>query len=359
MKLPVIGAAFLAGLAFAAPAVTSEHHVTKRQAITNFAGTNAYWLPFLTNDADVETAFAAIADAGLKVVRTWAFNDATSCSGVYFQCWSDGTPTINTGADGLERLDVVVQTAEKHGIQLILPFVNNWGDYGGMDVYVSQLGGAGHADFYTNEAIQAAYTNYLDTIVNRYKDSSAIYGWELANEPRCQGCETSVITEWARTTSAHIKSLDSAHYVLLGDEGFFNDPGNPSYPYQGGEGIDFVANLGIETLDVGTIHLYTESWSQTYEWGSQWIADHSEACVAAGKVCILEEYGVPEDGEPRNTWMNAWHETLNNSPGIPADMYWQFGLELSNGPTHDDTYTIYNTDDNFQALVVDWTASRA
>ncbi|PGH12871.1 hypothetical protein AJ79_03971 [Helicocarpus griseus UAMH5409] len=337
MKFTASSLALLAGLATAVPAASSGNEISKRQAITNFAGTNAYWLPFLTNDADVETAIAAMADAGMKVVRTWAFNDATSCDEVHFQCWSGGTPTINTGANGLERLDVVVRAAESHGIQLILPFVNNWADYGGMDVYVSQLGGSGHESFYTNEAIQEAYTNYLTTIIERYKDSPAIYAWELGNEPRCQGCDTSVITEWARTVSAYIKSIDPSHYVALGDEGFFNEPDNPLYPYQGGEGIDFVANLGIETLDIGTIHLYTTTWGQTYEFGNQWIADHSEACAAAGKVCILEEYGVPEDGEPRNTWMNQWHETLRNSPGIPADMYWQFGLELSNGPTHDDT----------------------
>lgn len=60
----------------------------------------------------------------------------------------------------------------------------------------------------------------------------------------------------------------------LGDEGFFNDPGNPSYPYQyvlrrtlvilhdliqfpcrGSEGIDFDANLNITTLDFATAHV--------------------------------------------------------------------------------------------------------
>lgn len=87
--------------------------------------------------------------------------------------------------------------------------------------------------------------------------------WELANEPRCKGsssqdngnCTVAVISQWVSEMSAFIKSVDSNHLVAIGDEGFFNEPGNPSYPYQGGEGIDFDANLGIDTLDFGTFHV--------------------------------------------------------------------------------------------------------
>lgn len=90
--------------------------------ISSFAGTNAYWLPFLNNDADIDKTFAAIKAANLKVVRTWAFNDATSCNGIHFQCWSSNNPVINTGSNGLGRLDAVVKAAEKYGIKLVLPF---------------------------------------------------------------------------------------------------------------------------------------------------------------------------------------------------------------------------------------------
>src|ERR1700712_1571677 len=112
-------------------------------------------------------------------------------------------------------------------------------------------------DWYTFSAAQAQYQKYIQAVVSRYKSSTAIFAWELANEPRCNGCATSVITNWATSTSAYIKSLDSNHLVTMGDEGFGLDgSGDTSYPFRTGEGLDFAKNLAISTIDFGTFHLY-------------------------------------------------------------------------------------------------------
>jgi hypothetical protein len=39
-----------------------------------FVGTNAYWLPYLNSDADIQATLANMSKAGITVVRTWAFN---------------------------------------------------------------------------------------------------------------------------------------------------------------------------------------------------------------------------------------------------------------------------------------------
>ena len=173
MYLQTFLSLLLLPLALASPLVP-------RATFSSFAGTNAYWLPFLTSDADIDLTLAAAQRAGLTHIRTWGFYDSTDCSGIHFQCWSSSTPSINYNSNGLGRLDVVVRTAEKYGIKLIIPLVNNWGDYGGMDVYVSKLGGNGHSSFYTDSRIIQAYKNYIQAVVNRYKGSSAIFAWELA-----------------------------------------------------------------------------------------------------------------------------------------------------------------------------------
>lgn len=82
--------------------------------------------------------------------------------------------------------------------------------------------------------------------------------------------------------------------------------------------------------------MYSSAWGQTYDWGNQWIRDHAAAGQAAGKSVVLEEYGVPEKGYNRDQWMNSWHNTIRSS-NIAGDQYWQFGLQLSYGRTHDDT----------------------
>ncbi|KAF8658278.1 hypothetical protein AX16_002053 [Volvariella volvacea WC 439] len=325
-------------------------------------GANSYWVGLTQlSDADMNTAFADIARAGGTTVRTWGFNEVTSIPswGAYYQSWNGRTPTINTGANGLQTFDRVVAAAKANGIRLIVALTNNWSDYGGMDVYVNQILGQGsaHDYFYTNTDVKNAFKNYIRTFVGRYVNEPGILGWELANEPRCRGstsatsgtCTPATITAWAREISAYIKSIDSNHLVALGDEGFYNQPGAPTYPYQGGEGIDFEANLGISTLDFGTVHSYPEHWGQSSNiqgWGTQWIADHAASQNRANKPVILEEYGSTVS---QTTVYTAWLNQIISS-GLAGDLIWQAGSRLSGGPTHDDGYTIYPDDPVYPIL---------
>lgn len=226
-----------------------------------FAGTNCYWCSFLSNSADVDSTFSHIASSGLKVVRVWGFNDVNqqpSPGNIWFQKLSASGSTINTGTDGLQALDNVVKSAEQHNLKLIIPFVNNWNDYGGINAYVNAFGGNA-TTWFTNSAAQTQYRKYIQAVVSRYINSTAIFAWELANEPRCNQCDTGVIVQWATSVSQYVKSLDSNHLVTLGDEGLGLSTGDGSYPYTYGEGTDFAKNVQIKTLDFGTFHLYPDS----------------------------------------------------------------------------------------------------
>jgi mannan endo-1,4-beta-mannosidase len=75
---------------------------------------------------------------------------------VWFQSFVSGASfVINTGADGLQRLDYVVESAAAHGISLIINFVNNWTDYGDMAAYFTYYGISPVTDWYANAAAQA------------------------------------------------------------------------------------------------------------------------------------------------------------------------------------------------------------
>ncbi|KAK3935804.1 glycoside hydrolase superfamily [Diplogelasinospora grovesii] len=317
------------------------------------AGTNSYWIGFLTSNTDVDSVLDHISTSGLKILRVWGFNDVTnkpSSGTVWFQYLSSSGSQINTGSNGLQRLDYVVQSAEKRGVKLIINFVNNWGDYGGMPAYVTAFGGTKES-WYTNSAAQTQYRKYISAVVARYVNSSAIFAWELANESRCNGCSTDVIYNWATSTSAYIRSLDPSHMITLGDEGF-GLPGATSYPYQTSEGVDFVKNLGIKDLDFGTFHLYPSSWSVSNSFGTAWVKDHAAACKKAGKPCLLEEYGVATDHcTVEKPWQQASLDLATQ--GMGGDMFWQWGDKLSTGQSPNDGNTVYYGSSDAQCLVGD------
>jgi mannan endo-1,4-beta-mannosidase len=313
-------------------------------------GTNAYWLAQISN-ADIDQAFSDIAAAGFTTVRTWGFNDVTSPSGTYYQLWSNGVATLNTGSNGLGKFDYVVSSAKAHGLRLIVTLTNNWSDYGGMDVYVSQLNSGGtHDTFYTNAKILAAYENYVKGFVGRYVNEPGIMAWELANEPRCGGstgspsaaCNSAMLTKWITSASAYIKSIDSNHLVAIGDEGWIYSTNPPSYPYQGNViGIDFATNLAIPSLDFGTFHLYPESWGQSANatgFGTQWILDHATMQKAANKPVIMEEFGVTDT---QTTTYPTWWNTVVSS-GLTGDLIWQAGSHFADGTSsNDDGYAVF------------------
>ncbi|KAJ8078769.1 hypothetical protein PM082_013052 [Marasmius tenuissimus] len=241
-------------------------------------GTTAYWLPSLNTEQDIVNTLTNISDAGIKVVRTWAFNDVESIpqNGTWFQLISNGTVAINTGPNGLQKLDLVLKHAQRLGLYVVLSLTNNWNprekfdgvaksiqglesdvkarmlwerdmtpgttpgtnnslprnflsnDYGGMDVYVRQFGFKTHDEFYTNPKLKNLFKNYTQQIVTRYKDSPSVFSWEVANDARCQSslnasssCETRTVTRWHAEIADHVKRFDPNHLVSSGTQGFF------------------------------------------------------------------------------------------------------------------------------------------
>ncbi|KAJ7273706.1 glycoside hydrolase family 5 protein [Mycena haematopus] len=231
-----------------------------------FIGTNAYWLPALNSDEDVDSVLGNISLANITVVRTWAFNDVSEIpeNGTWFQLVANGTTSVNLNeTTGLPKLDRIIAMAEKHGIYLLFSLTNNWNpspldnttvnstssntllrrdfftnnslprntlsnDYGGMDAYVRAFGADSHDVFYTNETIITAFENYTSQIVSRYVNSTAVLAWELANDPRCNSsigatpsCNTTTITTWHSRIATFIASIDKNHLISSGSQGFF------------------------------------------------------------------------------------------------------------------------------------------
>ncbi|KAF2821908.1 glycoside hydrolase [Ophiobolus disseminans] len=349
-----------------------------------FAGSNAYYFPFNDLPSDVEKGLGAAKKAGLNVMRTWGFNDrnrTTIAGGLpqyggegagpspnVLQWWDNGKAEIN-----ITPFDKVVAAAQKTDMKLLIALTNNWADYGGMDVYTVQLGGKYHDDFYREPKIKEAYKKYVGQIVKRYANSSSVFAWELANEPRCGAdgvrnlprsdkCTPDTITEWIDEMSTFIKSIDPHHMVTWGGEGGFNIKSDDGF-YNGYDGGDFDKELTLKNIDFGVFHSYPDWWSKTVEWTTQWIKDHAASGRKARKPVVHEEYGWLTDDKrieytgktsnrTRSEVLGIWQETSLKEK-MP-DMYWQFGFDgYSYGKNHDDGFTIFLEDAEAKKLVFD------
>ena len=94
-----------------------------------------------------------------------------------------------------------------------------------MDTYNNQtIHNNYHSDFYTYQPMIDLYEAYASNFITRYRNSSAIFAWELANEPRSVGSATiarpnatvAELNQWFADRSAYIKTLDPYHMVCIG-----------------------------------------------------------------------------------------------------------------------------------------------
>jgi mannan endo-1,4-beta-mannosidase len=308
-----------------------------------FVGANAYYLTESAARGDtaiVHSLFATATSLGFTVIRTWGFFDSSDSLDPAVIQYRPGV--FNEHA--FQALDFVIWKAKEVGIRLIIPLVNNWDDYGGMNQYVrwreqmqrgtpglvarytgsdaaavviGQKGQSyrvaaspffGHDDFYTDGTIRGWFRNYLETIANRtntctgtsYRNEPTILGWELANEPRSsdRSCRTTAL--WVAEMSSFLKSLDTNHLVGTGEEGFdytstgytlsaYNEQG---WMFDGTAGISFAQNSSYSSVDFASIHLYPESWNLASASGNTWIRDHIRISSGLHKPLIVGELGV-------------------------------------------------------------------
>ena len=351
--------------------------------VFRFAGSNNYYLLYKSQFM-VDEVLNAAAAQGFRVMRVWGAIDIGNqdgsnsirgkADGVYTQYWDGSAPAYNDGEDGLKHLDYVVYKAAQLGIKLVIPFVNNWNDFGGMDQYVRWRGGQYHDEFYTDPLIRTWYKNWIAHLLERtntynglqYKNDPTIMTWELANEPRClsagayprsPNCTTQTLIAWADEMSTHIKSIDDKHLVSVGDEGFYCVPNPTDWTENCGEGVDTLAFASLENIDVMSFHLYPDLWGKDVAWGVQWIQRHFQDARALGKPAMLGEFGL-HDKSMRNPNYRLWTDNVFSSGGAGA-LYWILSGKQDDGSLYPDFdgFTVYcpspvcTTISNFGAMM--------
>lgn len=293
-----------------------RHFVVDRKSFY-FGGDNLYYLGNNTTNTRVDSLTAKGREAGVAVIRMWAFNNGTPTS---------LQPAVHVyNETALRQLDYAVRKASDNGARVILTLVNNWNDFNGMQWYVDQLLGPGQSKdlFYTNTACRKAYEDYARMLVNRvntytgrkYKDDPAIFAWELANEPRCRSDKSgATLYNWIDHMAGYIKSIDHNHMVSTGEEGFKVGGVATDWTESGYDGVDFARNTANRNIDFATIHLYTDSWNKDNTWAVQFLTDRaSVAHERLNKPIVLEEYGVETSKGYREANFSLWQTTAGNS----------------------------------------------
>jgi len=340
-----------------------------------YASTNTYELMY-GEPATIDSYLTRMNDFGFNVLRTWAFFDVATedgqggveiaKKGTWFQYFDPetGAPGYNDGPSGLENLDYVIYSAGEHGVKLILPLVNNWTSFGGIDQYVQWADGFWHDDFINDETIKSWYKAWVSHVLNRentitgikYKDDPTIMAWELANELRCSNsgpypssadCRTSTIVPWVEEMADYVKSIDTNHLVSFGSEGFLCDtPGNGEWYVNCSQSGDPVAITALDSIDIHGIHLYPDHWTPEEptddwtEWGVWWIERHADIANEADKPFYIGEYGWR--GKPtRLPVFDEWLEAFYDNGGDGTNFWMMQPTNPGYTPLDHDGFVVY------------------
>jgi mannan endo-1,4-beta-mannosidase len=337
-------------------------------------GTNLYYLQQLLSYAQQNQDASALRTVheilddlvclSLPVARIWGFNDSPRDTSAIRR-----NPDEGFREAGLLGLDQAVFEAKRRGIRLIIPLVNNWGEYGGLPAYAAwaaKVEGApvAHDDFFTSPLMKRWWKDYAYLLLNRintftgvaYKDEPAILAWEIGNELRCQTCRgTSKLPDAVRELAAFLRQVAPNQLIGDGGDGFDDDPSpylglSNFYAVRGDEGASFSKLSEIDELDMLSYHFYPNNYGfSTAKDTEIWIERHQAIAAVAGKVAYLGECGYVAPDAERAQSYDSWLGRLFASHGGQLGLMWQLSPA---GRVNNDGFSVYSRRDNATAWIL-------
>lgn len=306
----------------------------------NFIGFNAYYLQSEAANSMrryiVDDVFEAAAKNGIKVIRTWAFNEGGGNGTI-------SASPYNYNEQGFEALDYVLYSASKHNIKLILTLSNYYPDFGGLPEYLKWHAGRfgtslSVSQFFRDDTLKAWFKSYTKTVLERenkfsgikYKNDPSIFSFELMNEGINTGSNSQIIYNWYSEMAAYFKSVDKNHLLTTGEEGYdqyseyYSNPdlfyNGADYLFNGYKGTSFYLNSRIKNIDYASFHLYPGLAGFSAIAGKTWIDDHKRVASWAGKPVLAGELGVKQD---KCSTYRFYFEELKKS-GLKNCVLWQY-----------------------------------
>lgn len=219
--------------------------------------------------------------------------------------------------EDLDNLAYALDRMQEYGMGAVLFLNNAWEWSYGFPCYL-EAAGAGRqpkpsvdgykaymdamAAFCTNDGAIALSHDYIRTIVPRFRKHTAIFSWQICNEPRSFSGDAAVndsFVKYIQETAALIKSLDPNHMVSTGSEGLWGCDMNE----------DVCERMNAcPDVDYITVHIWPYNWSWVKADGvtdgvetaldkvNGYIDSHLALAKKLGKSVIIEEFGYPRDG---------------------------------------------------------------
>ena len=205
----------------------------------------------------VEEVFSVLEANHVNAVRFWAFQSFAH--------------------NNFVAIDRVINAARRHNIKLVMTLENHWDD--------CTEGGEKTGTWYANPnadygSYSLSYSEYVQSIVTRYKNENAILMWQLVNE--AESGDANALFTFARDMSTLIKSIDQNHLVSLGTIGT-GQAGTNNQRY-----IDLHS---FSTIDVVEAHDYNRD-SEALP-GYPWNGDVNDIDTIAADLIVSQQLNKP------------------------------------------------------------------
>ncbi|KAJ3015778.1 hypothetical protein HKX48_004401 [Thoreauomyces humboldtii] len=171
-----------------------------------------------------EDLLQSIVDLGGRVTRTYVLGvqesgeDATAIKHIVK---SNGN--IMLKEDVMVGMDNAVAAANRMGVKLIIPLIDNWEWWGGYASFTGLVDQSlSSSAFFSDATVMTAWKTILTQVLTRnntvngipYRNETAILAWETGNELELNNAR--IPAAWTADIAAHIKSVDTNHLVVDG-----------------------------------------------------------------------------------------------------------------------------------------------
>ena len=385
-----------------------------------FTGTNMWHAAYLGadapfgNEARLKRELDRLAALGVTNIRILGSSELSPLKNSIAPAFRTQSAEYNEAL--LRGLDLALAEIGRRGMHAVIYLANFWEWSGGMMTYLYWTNGGRYIDmndpahpwpefadmvaqFYSSVPAVRLYHDYVRAIVTRrnavtgarYLDDPTIMAWQLANEPRPGGSDAVGLKQlpaylaWIKSTSSLIRSLDPNHMISTGSEGTQGCLDRDECVLQAHRDPN---------VDYLTAHIWPENWGWADRkdlkgtWPTveartrQYIARQVAIANQLGKPLVIEEFGLPRDGDSfdPNTptdWRTRFYSLIYDAAmdsrrdggPIAGTNFWAWGgegraqhenkrfaagdLSYVGDPPHEPQgwYSVFDSDASTQALI--------